>query len=102
MFVVPNVTPDWITLGVFLEVPYAKLRTIEMEESKNLTNACIKMFAEWLKGDSKRSWKKVLEAITESSGAGISNYVERRLMQESVSVSDSTIVLSICNDGGIK
>ena len=81
-FVVPCVAPNWYFLGVLLGVPIIALDTIDREE-KELRKACIKMFARWFDegADQQCSWKHMLEAVAELSGIGVSNNIERKVIE---------------------
>ena len=107
-FVVPIATPEWYSIGVFLDLPDATIKTIQREE-KELKNVCIKIFREWLHGGAhpdRRSWKQVLEAVEESCGPGVSRNIKGRLIDylvqeqskgnEPQSVSSCHLVIVVC------
>ena len=83
-FVVPHVI-DWRLLGISLGVPANAVETIHRDE-KDSRYACIRMFTQWLRDGAHQqgggcTWKELLEAVSESSGHGIRNEIERKVTE---------------------
>ena len=80
-FVVPHVIHVWRRLGINLGVPAIEVEAIHREE-KDSTYACIKMFTQWLCDGAHQqgggcTWKELLEAVSDSSGLGVSSEIEQ-------------------------
>ena len=84
-FVVPHIIHEWRVFGISLGVSANAVETIYREE-KDSRYACIKMFTQWLRDGARQqgggcTWKELLEAVSDSSGPGVSNEIERKLTE---------------------
>ena len=84
-FVVPHVIHDWRVFGISLGVPANAVETIHREE-KDSRYACIRMFTQWLRDGAHQqgvgcTWKELLEAVSDSSGPGVSNEIEQKVTE---------------------
>ena len=54
---------DWFNLGIYLHIPYSKLKIIEAEHNHNPLRCRTEMFQAWL-DNFQPSWSAVIEALT--------------------------------------
>ena len=61
--ITPEYAAHWKRIGVFLDIRYGVLDTIESEYFRNCRECCDRMLATWLDVDVNASWRKLNSAL---------------------------------------